>query len=84
MEKRQVACAVSEKTTDSMCYHEKKTVNMYYHGENTFLVPFSFKIVQRFRMADISHRTYLIMISISDCPSETFLNDRDFIDLCLK
>ena len=46
------------KQTDNMCYHGKKTDSiMCYHGKNTFLVPFSFKIVRRFPMAYISHLT---------------------------
>ena len=63
--KIQIACAITEKNTDSMCYHGKKTVSMCYHekktdsmcyhDENAFLVAFSFKIVRRFRTAHISH-----------------------------
>ena len=31
--KRQLACAIMEKKTDSMCYHRKKTDSMCYHGK---------------------------------------------------
>ena len=31
--KRQLACAITEKKTVSMCYHGKKTDSMCYHGK---------------------------------------------------
>ena len=65
--KRQIASAIMEKKTDIMRYHNKKTDNIRYHGKKRqiasaimakilFLVPFSFKIVRRFRIAHVSHR----------------------------
>ena len=35
MVKRQIEYAITEKKTDSMCYHGKKTDSMCYHGKKT-------------------------------------------------
>lgn len=54
--KRQITCAVMKKNV-------KKSDDMCYHGQTTFLVSF-FKIVGRFRLAHINHRTFAIMDSL--------------------
>ena len=55
---RQKDRLIDKKIGENMCYHEKKTDGMHYHGKNTFLAPFFFKIVKRFRVAHINHRTF--------------------------
>ena len=36
--KRQIACAITGKKTDSMCCHRKKTESMCYHGRKSYHV----------------------------------------------
>ena len=68
------------KKTDMICYHGKKTDSMCYHRKkdrlhvlswkNTFVVSVFYKMVRRFYVAHISHRTnkrttFLVKIHIN-------------------
>ena len=53
--KRQMACAIMEKRQLARAFTEKRQIACAIMAKILFLVPFSFKIVRRFRMAHVSH-----------------------------